>query len=100
MLLDRLQGVHLLQEPAPGRYRFHDLVRAHAAEVAAGAEPEPDRRAAPARLLGPASDLDPPGDPGWRAVDSSLLRKPLAGPAAGLATGVAGGPEEQDDRDQ
>ncbi|MEV4178200.1 BTAD domain-containing putative transcriptional regulator [Nonomuraea sp. NPDC049709] len=50
-LLDRLQGVHLLREPAPGRYRFHDLVRDHAAEVAARAEPEPDRPVAPARLL-------------------------------------------------
>ncbi|MGP4101894.1 AfsR/SARP family transcriptional regulator [Nonomuraea sp. KM90] len=60
VLLDRLHGVHLLQEPAPGRYRFHDLVRAHAAEVADGAEAEADRR----------------------------------------ATGAAGGPEEQDDRDQ
>ncbi len=30
-LLDRLLDVHLLQEPAPGRYRFHDLVADHAA---------------------------------------------------------------------
>jgi DNA-binding SARP family transcriptional activator/Tfp pilus assembly protein PilF len=30
-LLDQLLDAHLLQEPTPGRYRFHDLVRAHAA---------------------------------------------------------------------
>ncbi|WP_431926505.1 ATP-binding protein [Nonomuraea jabiensis] len=50
-LLDRLLEVHLLQEPVPGRYRFHDLIRSHAAERAAGEEPESDRRAASARLL-------------------------------------------------
>jgi tetratricopeptide (TPR) repeat protein/DNA-binding SARP family transcriptional activator len=29
-LLDQLLEAHLLQEPTPGRYRFHDLTRAHA----------------------------------------------------------------------
>jgi tetratricopeptide (TPR) repeat protein len=33
-LLDQLHDAHLLQEPAPGRYRFHDLTRAHAAYTA------------------------------------------------------------------
>lgn len=33
-LLDRLLDIHLLQEPAPGRYVFHDLVRAYAAGTA------------------------------------------------------------------
>ncbi|WP_379528579.1 ATP-binding protein [Nonomuraea purpurea] len=46
-LLDQLLEVHLLQEPVPGRYRFHDLIRAHAASV----EPDADRRAALNRLL-------------------------------------------------
>ncbi|MCG5221018.1 BTAD domain-containing putative transcriptional regulator [Streptosporangium soli] len=50
-LLDRLLEVHLLQEPVPGRYRFHDLIRAHAAEKAAEEEPESDRRTALTRLL-------------------------------------------------
>jgi tetratricopeptide (TPR) repeat protein/transcriptional regulator with XRE-family HTH domain len=49
-LLDRLLEDHLLQEPAPGRYRFHDLVRAHAAHLAVDASAEPDRRAALHRL--------------------------------------------------
>lgn len=47
-LLDDLLATHLLQEPAPGRYLYHDLVRAHA--VAAGGESGPDRDAAFARL--------------------------------------------------
>ncbi|WP_165974711.1 AfsR/SARP family transcriptional regulator [Nonomuraea deserti] len=50
-LLDRLLEVHLQQEPVPGRYRFHDLIRAHAAERAGAEEPEPDRHAALTRLL-------------------------------------------------
>ncbi|MGP4102087.1 ATP-binding protein [Nonomuraea sp. KM90] len=50
-LLDRLLEVHVMQEPVPGRYRFHDLIRTHAAEVAAQEEPEADRRAALNRLL-------------------------------------------------
>ncbi|MFC4121670.1 NB-ARC domain-containing protein [Nonomuraea zeae] len=32
-LLDQLLDAHLLQEPAPGRYRFHDLVRDHASAL-------------------------------------------------------------------
>jgi DNA-binding SARP family transcriptional activator len=49
-LLDELLGIHLLAEPSPGRYRFHDLTRAHA--VAAVAElPPTDREAALTRLL-------------------------------------------------
>jgi tetratricopeptide (TPR) repeat protein/transcriptional regulator with XRE-family HTH domain len=49
-LLDRLLDVHLQQEPGPGRYRFHDLIRAHAAQVTAE-ESEADRRGALTRLL-------------------------------------------------
>ena len=57
-LLDRLLDAHLLQERVPGRYTTHDLVRSHAALLAA--EPGPrrhrarrtrGRRAALARLL-------------------------------------------------
>jgi DNA-binding SARP family transcriptional activator/Tfp pilus assembly protein PilF len=33
-MLEQLLEAHLLQEPAPGRYRFHDLTRAHAAHTA------------------------------------------------------------------
>jgi tetratricopeptide (TPR) repeat protein len=50
-LLDRLVDAHLLAEPAPGRYRFHDLVRAHAAAMATGTDADAARRAALGRLL-------------------------------------------------
>ena len=32
-MVDQLIDAHLLQEPVVGRYRFHDLVRAHAAHI-------------------------------------------------------------------
>ncbi|MHA6619805.1 ATP-binding protein [Pseudonocardia sp. DLS-67] len=50
-LIDHLLVTHLLQEPAPGRFRFHDLVRAHGVAKADAEEPEPDRRAALTRLF-------------------------------------------------
>jgi tetratricopeptide (TPR) repeat protein len=50
-LLDDLLEVHLLQERVPGRYVFHDLIRAHAAQVAIRDAAEPQRRAALIRLL-------------------------------------------------
>jgi transcriptional regulator with XRE-family HTH domain/tetratricopeptide (TPR) repeat protein len=46
-LIGGLLDAHLIQEPTPGRYRFHDLVRAYAA----AGEPEPDRAEALTRLL-------------------------------------------------
>lgn len=45
-LLDRLHDVHLLVQQDIGRYRFHDLVRAFAADL-----PTPDRAPAVHRLL-------------------------------------------------
>ncbi|HEX6682406.1 MAG TPA: tetratricopeptide repeat protein [Candidatus Limnocylindrales bacterium] len=49
--LEGMADDHLLAEPAPGRYRFHDLVRAHAAETAATEETQARQRAALNRLL-------------------------------------------------
>ncbi|GIH15550.1 AfsR/SARP family transcriptional regulator [Rugosimonospora africana] len=51
LLLEDLVDVHLLQQPAPGRYRFHDLLREHAEAVATRTEPEPVRREATGRAL-------------------------------------------------
>ncbi|MEV4558215.1 tetratricopeptide repeat protein [Kitasatospora sp. NPDC049285] len=48
-LLERLVDEHLLQQPSPGRYALHDLLRVYAAELAAAAPPE--ARAAAQRRL-------------------------------------------------
>jgi len=50
-LLEQLLEAHLLEEPVPGRYRFHDLTRAHAAHTATGDETERAARGAVDRLL-------------------------------------------------
>jgi DNA-binding SARP family transcriptional activator len=49
--LAELTRLHLLTEPAPGRYGFHDLVRAYAVELAAATDPPADRAAAQRRML-------------------------------------------------
>jgi tetratricopeptide (TPR) repeat protein/DNA-binding SARP family transcriptional activator len=46
--LDMLFDYHLIEEPASGRFVFHDLVREYAAALAG---PEPDQRLAMGRLL-------------------------------------------------
>jgi tetratricopeptide (TPR) repeat protein len=50
-LLDALIGVHLLEETEPDRFRFHDLLRAYAAERARSDEPEADLARAVRRVL-------------------------------------------------
>jgi DNA-binding SARP family transcriptional activator/tetratricopeptide (TPR) repeat protein len=50
-LLDDLTDAHLQHEPTPGRFRFHDLLRAHAAHASTDEDTEADRRAALTRLL-------------------------------------------------
>jgi transcriptional regulator with XRE-family HTH domain/tetratricopeptide (TPR) repeat protein len=49
--LAELTGAHLIVEHAVGRFAFHDLLRAYAAELAADHESEPERRAATHRML-------------------------------------------------
>lgn len=51
-LLRDLQDVHLIQQPVPGRYRFHDLVRLYAAECGRDDVAEEEREAALRRLVG------------------------------------------------
>ncbi|MER7490792.1 BTAD domain-containing putative transcriptional regulator [Streptomyces sp. NPDC126497] len=48
--LDRLRSAHLLQEPAPGRFAWHDLLRTYALEVAGSADAA-EGRAARVRVL-------------------------------------------------
>jgi tetratricopeptide (TPR) repeat protein len=49
--LSELARAHLVEEHTPGRFRFHDLLRAYAGERARRLDPEPDRRAAVHRLV-------------------------------------------------
>ncbi len=49
--LDALYDRYLLTEPAPGRYRMHDLIREHARALADRHDPHRDRDGATARLL-------------------------------------------------
>jgi tetratricopeptide (TPR) repeat protein/transcriptional regulator with XRE-family HTH domain len=50
-LLAELAGTHLIVESTPGRYTFHDLLRAYALEQAQATEPDAARRAAVQRML-------------------------------------------------
>ncbi|MGP3969544.1 BTAD domain-containing putative transcriptional regulator [Streptomyces sp. 6N223] len=49
-VLDTLHRAHLVDQTAPHRYQSHDLLRAYAAELAAGTGATPDRDTALARL--------------------------------------------------
>jgi DNA-binding SARP family transcriptional activator/tetratricopeptide (TPR) repeat protein len=50
-LLRELAGAHLITEGVPGRYAFHDLLRAYAAEQAHQTDSQDDRDAAIGRVL-------------------------------------------------
>ncbi|MEU7789612.1 BTAD domain-containing putative transcriptional regulator [Amycolatopsis sp. NPDC049159] len=50
--LETLASAHLLAQPRPGRYQFHDLIRAYAGEVASQVDTASQRSAALDRLLG------------------------------------------------
>nr|WP_245573330.1 BTAD domain-containing putative transcriptional regulator [Amycolatopsis benzoatilytica] len=49
--LDTLVSTHLLTQPKPGRYQFHDLIRAYATELSEQVDDEAERAAACTRLL-------------------------------------------------
>jgi tetratricopeptide (TPR) repeat protein/transcriptional regulator with XRE-family HTH domain len=49
--LDALYTDHLIDEPAPGRYRFHDLIREYARTLTTRHDPAVDRGQATGRLL-------------------------------------------------
>ncbi|MET7456055.1 BTAD domain-containing putative transcriptional regulator [Streptomyces sp. NPDC005574] len=52
LLLGELSRVHLINERVPGRYAFHDLLRAYAAELARTELGEEQRESAVSRLFG------------------------------------------------
>jgi tetratricopeptide (TPR) repeat protein/transcriptional regulator with XRE-family HTH domain len=78
--LAELAAASMISEHKPGRYAFHDLLRAYAADQSASVDSKPVRRAAVARVLDhylhsasqAAQLLDP-------ARDTLTLRRPLGG---------------------
>ncbi|WP_170212896.1 BTAD domain-containing putative transcriptional regulator [Catellatospora citrea] len=50
--LRELSAAHLIEEPSPGRFRFHDLLRAFARELVRAEDGEPLRAAATQRMVG------------------------------------------------
>jgi tetratricopeptide (TPR) repeat protein/DNA-binding SARP family transcriptional activator len=50
--LEVLHDCHLIEEPTPGRFTFHSLIRQYAADLTEAVDPEQDRQAATRRLLG------------------------------------------------
>ncbi|MEU7239147.1 AfsR/SARP family transcriptional regulator [Streptomyces sparsogenes] len=50
-IIDTLLDAHLLQEPAPDRYRFHDLLGEYALTLAVAEDTEEDREHAVQRLI-------------------------------------------------
>jgi DNA-binding SARP family transcriptional activator/tetratricopeptide (TPR) repeat protein/DNA-binding XRE family transcriptional regulator len=93
-LLAELTGTHLLIEHVPGRFAFHDLMRAYAAERAEQQGEGPEREAAihraldfylhtaraADRLLNPARDL-----PALTVAQPGVAPEPLAGEGQALA---------------
>jgi tetratricopeptide (TPR) repeat protein/transcriptional regulator with XRE-family HTH domain len=83
-LLDDLYDQHLLTEPAPGRYRMHDLIRGHARALAGSLDTGGDREQATARLADYYQHAA-------AAADALLARQARASPAP-AGTGPAAVP--------
>jgi len=82
--LEDLVDAHLLQQPAPGRYRFHDLLRDHAQAAARQAEPDAARSEAIGRTLDyylhMAHEADTILRPGRARTTPDLARPPACAP--------------------
>jgi DNA-binding SARP family transcriptional activator/tetratricopeptide (TPR) repeat protein len=87
-VLVELAQAHLIDEPAPGRYACHDLLRAYAAELVSAEETPADREAAVHRLLGhyshtaylaegflgPRREVPPTPTPLWPGAEPEPIR--------------------------
>jgi tetratricopeptide (TPR) repeat protein len=83
--LDTLTDAHLLESPAPDRFRLHDLLRSYAAELAARTDSAADTAAALHRMLGwyggqavIAAEVLAPG----RKFPAAVLLRQTAAPVA------------------
>ncbi|MGW3351330.1 BTAD domain-containing putative transcriptional regulator [Nonomuraea rubra] len=93
-LCEALVNVHLMESPAPGRYRHHDLLKLYARALLDGQEES--RRAALDRLLGHylaamawIVDVMYPGDPALGFVTTTGARPSFADLDAAIAWGRA-----------
>lgn len=81
-LLEDLLDAHLLRQPEPGRYRFHDLLRRYAHQTALEADSEAARRTAVARVIDYYTDAvhrtGPYVSPGRAPAPVSLEHPPAA----------------------
>ncbi len=82
LLLRELARDCLITEHAPGRYAFHDLLRAYAAGQAQEFDPRPDREAAIGRVLDYYLHT---ADRGANLLNPAKEPLTLAAPAAGVA---------------
>ncbi|MEU5563796.1 AfsR/SARP family transcriptional regulator [Micromonospora musae] len=76
-LLDELVDVHLVDEPEPGRFRFHDLVRDYARQLTAEPTLAAERSAAVRRMLNVCLHL---ALAATRQVEGSASRAPFQRP--------------------
>jgi len=86
-LLEDLIDANLLGQVVMGRYRFHDLMRAYAARLAAEQDSDPDREAALARLL--EYYLHATGAAVGRVLPSQRRRTPSLPPSTSLVPPMA-----------
>ncbi|MDT3445396.1 tetratricopeptide repeat protein [Pseudofrankia sp. BMG5.37] len=90
-VLDTLVAFNMLERPARGRYRFHDLIGAYAAERLEEDEPEADRAAALDRLLDWYLHAADAAD---RIIAPLRRHVPLGDPAAGTPPVRLGGNQD------
>jgi DNA-binding SARP family transcriptional activator/tetratricopeptide (TPR) repeat protein len=90
-LLRELARAHLITEHVPGRYAFHDLLRAYAAEQSRHADAETDRREATGRILDHYLHT---------AACAALLRNPTKEPIALARLSPGATPERPADHSQ
>ena len=81
--LDDLYDQHLIEEPAPGRFRFHDLIREHARALAAS-DQAPRNETAIRRLLDYYLRTAITADRVFREISTGTRRETLAQRSAAI----------------
>ena len=90
-LIGELADAHLIGEHAPGRYAFHDLLRAYAADLAAATETDTERREAVHRVLDHYLHT---AHSGTRVLNPARPRVLLEPPRPGVAPEAISGPSD------